>query len=78
MSLNEVLATLSENDVQIEITEKIIEGNVTEEVSIIEFEASGYEALSTVLLEREVEKIIINKPDPFVTVKIELKNITTP
>ena len=78
MSLNEVLAALSENDVQIEITKIIIEGNESEEVSIIEFEASGYEALSAELLEQTVEKIIINKPDPFVSVKIQLENISTP
>ena len=73
MSLNEVLAALSENDIQIEITKIITENNESEEVSIIEFEASGYEALNASLLAEEVDKIKVNKTSLVPSITILLK-----
>ena len=73
MSLNEVLAALSENMLNIEITKNVTEDNETEEVPIIEFEASGYEALNTELLEKEVDKIKVNNSTLSASITILLK-----
>lgn len=78
LSLNDVLAALSENMLNIEITRKITEDNVTEEVPIIEFEAPGYEALSNELLEQEVDKITIDRSSISTSVTILLKDNETP
>lgn len=57
MTLNDVLAALSNNEMLcIEIIETVEE---TDNI-IIEFDAPGYEALSTELLARTVSDIIIN------------------
>ena len=61
MSLNEVLAALSENDIKIEIAKIIVDENVSDEEPIIEFEASGYEALNAELLEQTVSKIKVDR-----------------
>ena len=70
MSLNEVLAALANNTMlNIEITKK--EG--TDDVPIIEFEASGYEALSAELLVKEVESITVGQSVSRLYVSILLK-----
>lgn len=57
MTLNDVLAALSNNDMLcIEIIETVEEADNI----IIEFDAPGYEALSAELLGRTVSDIIIN------------------
>lgn len=57
MTLNELLETLAGNDtLLIEVVETVEEANNT----IIEFDVSGYEALSAELLARTVESVIIN------------------
>lgn len=61
MSLNEVLAALSENDIKIEIAKIIVDENVSDEEPIIEFEASGYEALNAELLTKTVSKIKVDR-----------------
>lgn len=61
MSLNEVLAALSENDIKIEIAKIIVDENVSDEEPIIEFEASGYEALNAELLTQTVSKIKVDR-----------------
>lgn len=61
MSLNEVLAALSENDIKIEIARVIVDGTVSDEEPIIEFEASGYEALNAELLAQTVSKIKVDR-----------------
>ena len=61
MSLNEVLAALSENDIKIEIAKIIVDDNVSDEEPIIEFEASGYEALNAKLLAQTVSKIKVDR-----------------
>lgn len=57
MTLNELLETLAGNEtLLIEVVETVEEANNT----IIEFDVSGYEALSAELLARTVESVIIN------------------
>lgn len=74
MSLNEVLAALSENDIKIEIAKVIVDGTASDEVSIIEFEAGGYEALNDDLLAETVDKIKIDRSSINTSVTIYLEN----
>ena len=73
MSLNEVLAALSENHILIEIVKIQIEGTATDEVPIIELEASGYEALNAELLAEEVDKIKVDRSSINTSITIVLK-----
>ena len=74
MTLNELLAALVDNEnLYIEIIETVSE----EDNVIIEFEAPGYEALSSELLARTVDKVkiiaqtaISFKNDMKITVKV--------
>lgn len=74
MTLNELLAALVDNEnLNIEIIETVSE----EDKVIIEFEAPGYEALSSELLSRTVDKVkiiaqtaISLKNDMKITVKV--------
>ena len=57
MTLNELLETLAGNDtLLIEVVETVEEADNT----IIEFDVTGYEALSAELLARTVESVTIN------------------
>lgn len=57
MTLNELLETLAGNDTLIiEVVETVEEADNT----IIEFDVTGYEALSAELLARTVESVTIN------------------
>ena len=59
MALNELLESLVENEnLNVEIIETVNE----EDKVIIEFEAPGYEALSSELLARTVDKVKIITP----------------
>ena len=79
MSLNEVLAALSENEMlDIVITKIETDGQTSEEVPIIEFEASGYEALSTELLEQEVDKIKVDRSSFSTSITILLADNQAP
>ena len=65
MSLNNLLAALAENSM---LYIEIIEDKNT----LIEFEAPGYESLSSELLARTVDKIILDSSNMIMTVKIIL------
>lgn len=70
MTLNELLTTLAENEgLNVEVVETVSEADNV----IIDFDASGYEALSAELLAREVEKVTINSQSSIVigiTIKV--------
>lgn len=70
MTLNELLETLAGNDtLLIEVVETVEEADNT----IIEFDVTGYEALSAELLARTVESVTINKQSSIligITIKV--------
>lgn len=70
MTLNNVLSALSENEM---LYIEVIETVETKEVEIIEFDVSGYEALSDELLARTVDKIIINTQEPGIVLGMTIK-----
>lgn len=75
MSLNELLATLADNGtLDIEITETVVVSEKTEEVALIEFEAPGWESLSAELLQRTVDKVIIDSSSLYASMKIHLSD----
>jgi len=75
MSLNNLLATLVDNGtLDIEITETVVVSEKTEEVTLIEFEAPGWESLSAELLQRTVDKVIIDSSSLYASMKIHLSD----